>query len=193
MYKLCKTEQSAARQRQLELGLLEMMLSVPYDQISITDLCNRMQIPRKAFYRYFTDKDGALYGLIDHTLMEYETFSHSPPSASRTIAGDLEKFYLFWKAQKPLLDALACSGISHLLVRRTIQQTVDTSAISARFLAADPEPRHTPVIQFALWGMMSMMLQWHENGFAESARDLANLTARILTQPLFSANDLSLS
>ena len=39
MYKLCKTEQSANRQRQLEQGLLSMMAETQYDQISVSDLC----------------------------------------------------------------------------------------------------------------------------------------------------------
>ena len=65
MYKLCKSEQSAARQRWLEQGLLQEMLLRRYEDISISDLCARLQIPRKSFYRYFTNKDGALFALID--------------------------------------------------------------------------------------------------------------------------------
>ena len=74
MYKLCKTEQSAARQRQLEQGLLQAMQTQRYEDISISDLCDRMGIPRKSFYRYFSGKEGALAALIDHTLMEFEQF-----------------------------------------------------------------------------------------------------------------------
>ncbi|MBO5322929.1 MAG: TetR/AcrR family transcriptional regulator [Oscillospiraceae bacterium] len=191
MYKLCKTEQSAARQRHLELGLLEMMQTVPYDQISITDLCNRLQIPRKAFYRYFTDKEGALYSLIDHTLMQFETFSHPSSAEKRTLVSDLEKFFLFWKSQKLLLDALSRSKISYLLIRRAIQQTVSDGSVYGRFMASDPETIQPRIIQFALWGMLSMVLQWHRDGFTESPKDLANLAARLLTQPLFSPGDLS--
>ena len=75
MYKLCKTEQSANRQRQLEQGLLSMMAETQYDQISVSDLCTYLQVPRKSFYRYFTSKDGALHALVDHTLMEYESIT----------------------------------------------------------------------------------------------------------------------
>ena len=189
VYKLCKTEQSAARQRQLELGLLEMMQAVPYQQISITDLCDRMHIPRKAFYRYFTDREGALYGLIDHTLMEYESFSDSSPAEHRTLTGDLETFYRFWRSQKPLLEALSRSEISHLLIQRAIYQTVNTGAISGRFLAADPDKIQPYVIRFALQGMLSMVFQWHGSGFAASTSELAVITARLLTKPLFSPGE----
>lgn len=61
MYKLCRTEQSAARQRQLEQGLLQAMRTQQYEDISISDLCDQMGIPRKSFYRYFSNKDGALF------------------------------------------------------------------------------------------------------------------------------------
>ena len=60
MYKICQTEQSTRRQRELEQGLLRLMLHKNYEDISVSDLCDHMQIPRKSFYRYFSSKDGAL-------------------------------------------------------------------------------------------------------------------------------------
>ena len=63
MYKLCRTEQSAQRQRQLEQGLLLAMKTKRYEEITISDLCDQMGIPRKSFYRYFSSKDGALHAL----------------------------------------------------------------------------------------------------------------------------------
>ena len=73
MYKLCKTEQSARRQQEIEEGLLAMMLQQPYEEISVSDLCKKMDLPRKSFYRYFGSKEDALYGLLDRRLMGYET------------------------------------------------------------------------------------------------------------------------
>ena len=61
MYKMCKTEQSAQRQHLLEQGLLKAMLTHHYDEISVSDLCQSIGIPRKSFYRYFSGKDGALH------------------------------------------------------------------------------------------------------------------------------------
>ena len=42
MYKLCKTEQSAARQRELEEGLLKAMQNTRYEDISVSDLCDQL-------------------------------------------------------------------------------------------------------------------------------------------------------
>ena len=81
MYKQCRTEQSASRQRHLEQGLLQMMLKRQFEEISVSDLCEEIGVPRKAFYRYFSGKDGALHALIDHTLLEYEGFTASAKDA----------------------------------------------------------------------------------------------------------------
>lgn len=71
MYKYCKTEQSVQRQRELEKGLLDMMKYKQFEEISVSDLCDRLHIPRKSFYRYFSSKEGALHALLDHTLLEF--------------------------------------------------------------------------------------------------------------------------
>jgi len=97
MYKQCMTAQSAARQRQLEQGLLEAMRCRHYDEISVSDLCDSLGVPRKSFYRYFSGKDGALAALLDHTLMEFE---NSMPFGGKvkpgTAVGDLERYFVFW-------------------------------------------------------------------------------------------------
>ncbi len=95
MYKLCKTEQSAARQKELEQGLMELMTVTRYEDISVSDLCLELNIPRKAFYRYFSSKDGALHGLIDHTLLGFEGFESKQKPGKRTLVGDLQRFLNF--------------------------------------------------------------------------------------------------
>ena len=71
MYKYCKTEQSVQRQREMEKGLLDMMKYKQFEEISVSDLCDRLNIPRKSFYRYFSSKEGALHALLAHTLLEF--------------------------------------------------------------------------------------------------------------------------
>ena len=90
MYKICQTEQSIRRQRELEAGLLKMLQKRRYEDISVSDLCGELQIPRKSFYRYFSNKDGALMALLDHTLMEFEQSQGQTLEAGASSIGDLE-------------------------------------------------------------------------------------------------------
>lgn len=188
MYKLCKTEQSASRQRQLEIGLLEIMSEMRFEDISVSDLCARMDIPRKSFYRYFSSKDGALHALIDHTLMEYESFNRSyMTSQPRSLVGDLEQFFLFWIQQKPLLDALSKSDLSGVLMQRAIDYAISDVVFPGRFLPGETRQAQEHVVMFAICGLLSMTLKWHLEGYKENVHDMAKVASRLLTQPLFPA------
>ncbi len=185
MYKLCKTEQSANRQRQLEIGLMDAMANHHYEEISVSDLCDRMKIPRKSFYRYFSGKDGALHALIDHTLLEYDGSFFAHDSRKGAAQTQLETFFRFWQQQKPLLDALERSGLSGVLIERAINHALDdtTSTAAVRSKQEKLEAEHATM--FATCGLMSMMLQWHHDGHPLDAKQMSAIAVRILTQPLY--------
>ena len=186
MYKMCKTAQSAQRQRELELGLLEAMKNDRYEDISISELCSGMGIPRKTFYRYFDSKDGALYGLIDHTLLDYEGFNFVYlKSGKRTLQRELEQFFRFWLERRDILDVLRGSGLSGILIERAISFALTDTVMPRRFLPDDPETMKKHITMFGVCGLLSMVLSWHEGGFSESATELSNIAARLLGKPLF--------
>ena len=186
MYKQCKTEQSAARQRLMEKGLLELMGIKPFDEITVSDLCEFLQIPRKSFYRYFSSKEGAFRALLDHTMMEYEGFNAVYSDTScRTLEKELTQFFLFWMTHKDLLDALAKNNMSGNLVERTISQIADGGVIPLRFMNEDMLYAQKQVNLFCVSGLMSIVLTWHKDGYPQSAENMATITARLVTQPLF--------
>lgn len=190
MYKLCKTEQSALRQRELEKGLLAAMSTHQYEEISVSDLCDQMGIPRKSFYRYFSSKDGALHALIDHTLLEFESFpSCLKPGEKRTYQKDLERFFLFWKSQKPLLDALERSGISGILVTRSIDHALSDAGAPRRFQPQDERVAREHATTFGVCGLMSMVLSWHHSGYLLRPEQMAEIGVQLLTKPLFANMD----
>lgn len=184
MYKLCKTEQSARRQQEIEEGLLSMMHHQRYEDISVSDLCQKMGLPRKSFYRYFGSKDDALFGLLDHRLMGYET--QYTGSSAPLIAGitlDLSWFFTFWLSQKDLLDALERSGLSGILVQRAIHNSQRAEIFDfapASFSKTDVEM----TTAFIVCGLMSTVLQWHHDGYRKHPREMAETAYRMLSRPL---------
>ena len=184
MYKLCKTEQSAARQHQLEQGLLQAMQTQQYEEISISDLCDRMGVPRKSFYRYFSSKDGALAALLDHTLMEFEQAAPiKGKSQSNNAIGDLERYFAFWYAKKDLLDALKRSRLSGMLVERSTSYALQ-EYLMPRYLRSQPAKTQSLALTFAVCGLLSMVLQWHHNGYKEAPEQMAEIATMMLTRPL---------
>ena len=190
MYKMCKSEQSAARQRELEKGLLQVMSTRHYEEISVSDLCDHIGIPRKSFYRYFSGKDGALHALIDHTLLEYE--SRTVPTKGRQLCTnlrELEIFFSFWLEQKPLLDALQRSSLVGELITRAISQAMSEAGVSGDFFDQLDKSGRQYAAMFSTTGLMSMVAQWHKDGYAQTPRQMAVIAEAILTKPLLAKTE----
>ena len=184
MYKLCKTEQSARRQSEIEEGLLSMMGKVPYEEITVKDLCSRLNLPRKSFYRYFGSKEDALYALLDHRLMGYETkYTGEIAAANSGITLHLTWFFEFWMTQKDLLDALERSGLSGILVQRAVFHSRREEIFAyapENFSNADVEM----TTGFIVCGLMSVVLQWHHNGYPQSPQEMAETAYKMLNRPM---------
>lgn len=182
MYKLCKTEQSTARQHEIEEGLLAAMQTRRYDDISVSDLCGQLGIPRKSFYRYFSGKEGALFALLDHRLMAYENRADGKSIYKKDgFAIDLEWFFEFWLRQKSLLDALERSGLSGMLVERAIRNSQEAQVFSYENNSKEYVEAATA---FTVCGLMSMMLHWHHDGYRQSVEEIASIALQMLTNPL---------
>lgn len=186
MYKQCETEQSAARQRQMEQGLLEMMGQKRYEDISVSDLCAFLGVPRKTFYRYFSSKDGALFSLIDHVFSGFQIFMDpaASPGQGNQLA-EMEAVFAFWKENERLLSALEKSGLSGILVERAIRYSQSMPTFPS-FLTMDEKEQREYTMHFAVCGLMSIVIQWHIDGYPQSPGHMAKIALRLLGKPLFS-------
>lgn len=181
MYKICQTEQSYMRQRELEQGLLRLLQKRRYEDISVSDLCTYLQIPRKSFYRYFSSKDGALYALLDHTMMDFQFSDRHGLNGS--APGELDRYFLFWYEHRDLLDALQRSSLSGILVERATNFALKERMMPRYMLTLDSHLQGI-AISFAICGLMSMIIQWHSQGFPLSPAEMTQLATNMLTRPL---------
>ena len=186
MYKICQTEQSYRRQRELESGLLKMMLHKNYEDISVSDLCEYLQIPRKSFYRYFSSKDGALYALIDHKMADFFQMPVSDQKSRGSALGDLDLFFEFWYRNKAFLDALQRSSLSGILVERATSFALQEGHLPRKFKVV-PVKMQGIALSFAVCGLLSMVLSWHRQGFDIPPEDMTRLAANMLTAPLLNS------
>jgi len=184
MYKLCKTEQSARRQRELEQGLLKAMLQERYEDISIRDLCDHMGVPRKSFYRYFSSKDGALYAMLDHTMMEFfESGVSTLGMIPGTQIGDLDRYFTFWRQHGELLDALQRNGLAGILVERAMALAL-RERLMPGYLREKPPEIQQLALSFSVCGLISMVIQWYNQGFKTPPEEMTKIALSILTKPL---------
>ena len=186
MYKLCKTEQSTKRQRAIENALLDLMSKKQFQEISITELCEKLSMPRKTFYRYFDSKEDTLYALIEHTMSEYQSFPASPNQEGlRTLTGEIENYYKFWICHKPLLDALHRNNMLEKILEVSVSFPVKDMVSLKKFLPDDSEWAREKIFKFAVCGLCFQMIDWYKSGFKTSISDMARISCRTLSKPLF--------
>ena len=160
MYKLCKTEKTAKRQRTIEHKMLELMKQKPYESITVTELCESLDMPRKAFYRYFDSKESTLKGLIEHTLSEFVEAGKEavlPRSAQR----ELEQFFVFWYERRELLSVLDKNGMLGMILDSSVSFPINNIVSLAKILPDDDEYARVHIFRFAIGGIVSIMLDWY--------------------------------
>ena len=191
MYKLCKTEQSTKRQQKIEEHLLALMESKHYEDITVTELCEKCEMPRKAFYRYFDSKDGALHALIEHTYLTYSGFTPEGSQKKRTLREEMQYFFSFWLSQKRFLDALNKSNLLPKILEVSLGFPINEYLIVSKFLPNESNWARSQIFKFTMGGLLLLMLDWYKDGFKTDVTVMADIAARILESQLFSRlNDI---
>ena len=178
MAKTCTSEKTASRQRWIEDGLLELMQEKSFDALSVTELCSYLNLSRRSFYRYFQDLEDVLDTLMNHTLQDMGI-----AETSLTIQ-DLEEYYSFWLRQKPLLSALARSGMYGKLAEYTLKYAGEES-IKAYLSQRDLELGLShEICLFAVSGSASLLISWYAEGFRKTPAQMAQIAYRMFYEPL---------
>lgn len=179
MYKICHTEESSRRQRELEQRLLDVLGSQTYDKITLTELCRQLQVPRKTFYRYFPTKEDCPLALIDHSLSDCNEMALGDWDGSTALNEQmLLHFFRYWKQHKALLDAIEANGWRHLLLDRTtvIVDRMKEAQKTGGFARDQVE-------YFVAHGLMATVLRWHHFGFRSSPEEMAEVFGKLLLSP----------
>lgn len=188
MYKICHTEESTRRQRELEQGLLLAMGIQSYEKITLTELCRQLQIPRKTFYRYFPTKEDCLLALIDHALLDCNDVALGGWTGGRNLDDQAQlRFFHYWKAHADLLDAIRDNQLQGLLLERTavIVDRMKENAPIGSFAVEQVE-------YFIAHGLMSTVLRWHEHGFPSTPEEMAGVFEGLLSAARVSLSRLLL-
>ena len=183
MYKDCTSKPAIARQREIEQGLLEYMTHKAYEDITVIELCHKLDIPRKAFYRYFSNKDGALLALIDHTLHDLATNHLENKINTIDNLEIMEHFFDYWLEKKVLLDVLATNNLSGILLQRAVNAAPEYEPMLDSLSLSNGSVRAKRYkLYFIISGVISLVIQWHHNHFDKTPAQMAKLAVELVPQ-----------
>ncbi len=172
-YTHCTTEESAVRQRQFENALLDLMGQKELTQIAVKEICDRVGLSRKSFYRYFSSKEACLSALIDHAILDFTEMSYHKEQMHHT----LEQFFLYWQEHRPLLDALCRNGLGNFLYERAMLCASQEYGIRDYFLQDNSSYEQTV---FFISGLFGVLLTWYSENCQKSPAQLASSLSGLL-------------
>lgn len=176
----CTTEKTAENQKKLCQALLELAQKLPYERLFVSDICQRAQISRRSFYRYFTNKDDVLHALILDSIMECSVRSMELRFDVSNLQALLTRFFVFWSHERSeLLDILRKNRLEHLLMDIYLDWAM-------KEVQAFPEwsVRRT-AMTFSITGVMAVMFQWFDRNFDTPVEQLSGETASLLERIIY--------
>lgn len=175
--KNCVTEKTANRQRWIEEGLLELMLTKPFGALSVTDLCRHLELSRRSFYRYFDNLEDVLNSLLEHT------FQIMPMVSSVPTVEDLKISCEFWVEHRRLLDALYNGGLIDKLFEFTQRYAGSYSSDLPELVSEQFRDRQ----MFIVGGFLSLTISWYMEGFPKTPEQMARVSHKMLYEPFLKA------
>lgn len=179
MYRKCTTEVSAQNQRKVTAGLLELMQKMPYEEITVTRLCQSAGVTRRVFYHLFSGKTDALHALIDQRILSIEGYRPE-------LQDEMLRFLLYWREQKPLFDALSSNTLTDLLLERMVNCVLDEAFDIHYWLNAYDAETGTDIIIFNLCGIMGLTHSWYQSGYQRTPEEMARRISALVQHPHFS-------
>ena len=176
MYRKCATEVSVLHQKQVADSLLKLMETTSWEDVTVTQLCREAGVTRRVFYHLFSNKTGALHALIDQRIMAIESYRRDEPD-------DMLRFFLYWREQRPLVDALEKSGMTGLLLERMIGNVLSEDRDVLYWLGRNGwENNSKEVVIFILSGLMGLIYSWHFEGYRKTPEELAGIVEKMFSQ-----------
>ena len=186
--KLHSSQAAYRRQRQIEDCLFENLQHVPYQSISVSDLCRQVGISRKAFYNYYPDKDACFCAIVDRLIRE-SMLRSAAVSSEASLMETVTVMLDFWKDQKNFFDIMMRNNLYHFFLLRNIDYVMkeDRSVLE---LLSTPEVRSDmDILACYVASTITLVLQWYFRGFNTPTEEMARKLLRLLHAPMFSQND----
>ena len=176
MYRKCVTEISVLHQKQVAESLLELMGRMPYADITVTQLCQTAGITRRVFYHLFDSKTDALYALVDHTIL-------GAVSCHADVSDPTVRFFLYWKDQRPLFDALHRNQMANLLWERMIETALREDYDLRYWLKDYDWNTGTDILIFNISGIMGLTYSWYYSVYQKDPEEMARLLVQLVRHP----------
>lgn len=181
------TSTAYRRQRQIEDCLYECLLHTPYRSVSVSDICQRVGISRKAFYNYYRDKDACFCAVIRRKLRDSMLRATTEIPDGATMLQATTTMLSYWKEQKEFLDMIVRNQLLHFLLMESIQHTLHEEGSILDLLSTSEVKSDKDILACYMSSQITLLLQWYQRNFDTPVEEMAKKYLRIIHEPMITS------
>lgn len=157
-------------------ALLELMITRPYREITVSELCGAVGLSRNTFYKYFKNKDGLLERLSERLTV---AFQETMPFPCDLDSGFLH-YFEFWYSLRNQVE---------ILIRNDLFQTVADPNQQVILFLRQKRPVPGPdndqaacrmMYDFVFAGCIRLVEDWCDGGFVQSPAQMAEVAVSVV-------------
>lgn len=183
----CNTEKASQIQHRVGMALHQMLGEMTYDKITVSDLCARAELPRRSFYRYFSNKNDVLDYVIMDLMRECMLYSMEELSSEGPLEEIFLRFFTYWKDRRAeWLKFLSENHLEVVLIRKFREWFLEERRI--KYVKKGISEEHLRIaMTFVLGGIMMILFQWAADDFRTDVKDMARYADMLMTQSFYPA------
>ena len=158
-------------------ALLRLLAMMPYQDVTVSQICREAGVLRQSFYRHFELKEDILAYHMDSLFEEYFATLYEARGES---SAQLCAFYRFMERNRPFLHMALQNQLFHL-IDRSIAKNLPRFVSIGQIAVVEEERAENYLMRFISATVCALLAQWVSNGFAESPEWMARLTERLWT------------
>lgn len=174
-------ERTMEKKEIIENTLLEMMQQLPYEQISVMQIVQRLGVSRRTFYRNFPSKDACFCSLTDRIIQNlYLKMHDSHPHAQSMY----QVYFAYWYKNQDFLRCVLRNNLKDVFANRfchhaRTEERVFLQRISSPIAGCDED-----ILQFYSQGTVAILINWARRDFDTSVENMARKMERVIYRPL---------
>jgi AcrR family transcriptional regulator len=166
----------------LQEALLSLMREKPFKEIQITEIADRAEVSRPAFYLHFHSKEELLLSHVDAVFEEFHNELSNEVAAGHI---DRQKFsvllFQYWEKYSNVLRLVIQSDMQQILLERLREYVATIMAeIAKRKRKTKQEPQLNGfIVDFVAGGAYMLLTKWIMSEMPYTAEQMGNLLSEL--------------
>lgn len=157
-------------------SLISMLKKKSVYQISVTELCEKSEMNRSTFYKYYGNVRDVLTEIEEETLKQgQKCMQEIEASGINCAIQPLYRLLCYIKENKDLYQLLLNNSVDDNFSSVMIQDTIDFIKYKSQNILADNNNFSDYIFQYILSGCIHVIRSWIDNSMEESPEEIAQL------------------